>query len=243
MELTDNTILITGGATGIGFALATELSGKNTVIICGRRKDMLESAKKKLPGMHIRVCDLEKQNERVELAEWLVYQFPEINILVNNAGIQQDISLQQMKEIEPVRQEVEINFIAPVHLSALLVPHLKAKPRAAIINISSGLAFTPMAFMPVYCASKAALHSFTLSLRHQLIKTTVRVFEIAPPIVDTNLDKGRRDSREQSDRGITPEAFAKLALEAVEKDVFEAAIGFAENLRQQPEAMFSRLNH
>lgn len=244
MELTKNTILITGGATGIGLAFAEQLVNTgNTVIICGRRENRLNEAKQKLPGIHTRVCDVSKTKEREELVKWVLENFPTLNIVINNAGIQNDFNLKHAFNIEAAELETRINFIAPVHLSNLFSGHLMKQKRAAIINITSGLAFTPLAFMPVYCATKAALHSYSLSLRHQLSKSTVKVFEIAPPIVDTELDGGARDAREQADRGMTAGAFAVLALDAVRNDVYEAAIGSAEGLRAKREGLFNVLNH
>jgi uncharacterized oxidoreductase len=243
MQTSNNTILITGGATGIGLALTEQLSRNNTVIICGRREAKLFEAKQNLPRIHTKVCDLQNEAERIGLVDWVIKSFPELNIVINNAGIQQELDLTTPDGIDDIRQEVEINFIAPVHLCGLLIPHLRTKSNSAVINISSGLAFTPIASMPIYCATKAAMHSFSLSLRHQLSKTSVKVFEIAPPIVDTDLDKGRRDTREGGRSGIKPEEFAVKALEAMRNDTYEAAIGFAENLRLKREEMFGALNH
>ena len=243
MKTSDNTILITGGASGIGLALTEQFAATNTVVICGRRKEKLQEAKERLPGITTKECDLKNERERRELAGWLTESFPELNMLINNAGIQQECDLGALKDIERVREELEINFVAPVHLSSLLIPRLKSKLNSAIINISSGLAFTPLAVVPIYCASKAAMHSYSLTLRYQLSQSTVKVFEIAPPIVDTDLDKGRRGSRQQSHNGITPEEFARQAVEAIRNDTYEAAIGSAANLKLKREELFGMLNH
>jgi uncharacterized oxidoreductase len=244
MKTKDNTILITGGATGIGLALAERLSKLgNEIIICGRRENKLIEACQKLPGTHYMVCDLSKSDERKKLADWTTNCFPGINMLINNAGIQNYYNLKEPLDMEAIKQECEINFIAPVHLSNLFVEHFKRQNNPAIINITSGLAFAPLAFMPVYCATKAALHSFSLSLRHQLSHTPIKVFEIAPPTVDTELDKGERDKRERPDKGIKPEEFAIQAIEAISGDIFEAAIGIANNLRLKREELFSIMNH
>jgi uncharacterized oxidoreductase len=244
MKTSENTILVTGGATGIGLALAEQfIKLGNEVIICGRREDKLKEASRKLPGIHFKVCDLTNPDERKILTDWTMENFPGINILINNAGIQNNYNLKETLDIESVKQECEINFIAPVHLSNLFVVYFTRQNNCAIINITSGLAFAPLAFMPVYCATKAALHSFSLSLRHQLSQTTIKVFEIAPPTVDTDLDKGERDKRERPDRGIKPEEFATQAIEAIKNDTYEAAIGMAENLRLKREELFSRMNH
>ncbi|MGD0582801.1 MAG: SDR family NAD(P)-dependent oxidoreductase [Bacteroidales bacterium] len=244
MKTSGNTILITGGATGIGLALAEQfVKLGNQVIICGRRESRLKEASAKLGKVPFRVCDVTDTDERIKLFEWSVRSFPSLNILVNNAGIQHSYNLLQPLDTDLVRSECETNFVAPVHLSTLFATHLKDMENAAIINITSGLAFTPLAFMSVYCATKAALHSFSLSLRHQLSGTNVKVFEIAPPTVDTELDRGERDNRANSHRGIKPVEFAIEAVEAFRNDKYEAAVGTAENLRTRREDMFGMLNH
>jgi uncharacterized oxidoreductase len=127
--------------------------------------------------------------------------------------------------------------------AGLFLGQLSKQEDPAIINITSGLAFAPIALMPVYCATKAAMHSFSLTLRHQLSVTQVKVFEIAPPTVDTELDKGERDKRGLANRGIKPEEFAVQALEAIRNDIYEAAIGSAANLRLKREELFNMMNH
>lgn len=244
MNLTKNTILITGGATGIGYAMAEEFVHLgNTVIICGRRAKQLEEAKKKLPMIITKVCDVSVRKEREELLDWAIKEFPALNILINNAGIQREVHFNRgIYTHQEVALEIETNLTAPIHLSALFISKLTDQPFSAIINISSGLAFTPLAITPVYCATKAALHSFSLSLRHQLSRTTTQVYEIIPPIVDTELDHGARDKREQTDRGMKPKEFAVLALEALKKDVKEAVIGMAADLRNKREELFNAIN-
>ncbi|HXL55391.1 MAG TPA: SDR family NAD(P)-dependent oxidoreductase, partial [Chitinophagaceae bacterium] len=176
MEITGNTILITGGTSGIGLAFAEEfVHSANRVIICGRRENKLAAIKEKFPGIITRVCDITNAEERETLADWVLKNYPDINVLINNAGIQLKTDLTQL-DLDKVKMEVETNFIAPVHLTSLFAQHFTAKEEAAIVNISSGLAFTPMAAVAVYCATKAAIHSITLSLRYQLRNTSVKVF-------------------------------------------------------------------
>lgn len=248
MRTTGNTILITGGATGIGFALARALlQAGNEVVICGRRKDRLDEAKRMLPKVHTVRCDVADAAERSALFEWITGSFPTLNILVNNAGIQKQIDLKKGTEgLVGSEDEIETNLRAPVHLSALFIPHLMKQPIGAIVNVSSGLAFIPIAFMPLYCATKAAIHSFSLSLRHQLRGTAVKVFEVIPPTVDTELDKGARGRRGQEDRGIKPEEVALATLRALAADEFELAVGQAQSLRagarREPERFFQMLN-
>jgi uncharacterized oxidoreductase len=189
MNITGNTVLITGGATGIGLALAERfLNAGNEVIICGRRAEKLQEAKQKFPRLHTRVCDVSRAADRQTLFSWVTSEFPELNVLVNNAGIQQRVSLLNANEDwEYYQQEIAINLEGPIHLTMLFIPHLVQKEQAAIINISSGLALTPAPWVPIYSATKAALHSFTTTLRLQLANTNVSVVEVVPPAVNTDL--------------------------------------------------------
>jgi uncharacterized oxidoreductase len=189
MNLTENTVLITGGATGIGFALSERfLQAGSEVIICGRREDKLQEAKEKYPALHTRVCDVADEGERVALFEWATKEFPNLNVLINNAGIQRrENFIEDQEPWAARRQEIAINVEAPIHLSALFIPHLQQQETAAILNVSSGLAFTPGTFAMVYSATKAAIHSFTMTLRHELANTSIQVVEIVPPAVDTDL--------------------------------------------------------
>lgn len=248
MKISGNTVLITGGATGIGFALAEAFSKKgNEVIICGRRRNKLLEAQKKLPNLHIKVCDISKDKNRKALFDWATSNFKNLNILVNNAGIQREIDLTKGEaDLVSGENEIVVNLEAPIHLSALFIPHLMKQKESAIVNISSGLAFIPIAFMPIYCATKAAIHSFSLSLRHQLTGTDVKVYEVAPPTVDTELDKGARGQRGQGYRGIKPEEVAAATIKGIENDDYEIAIGMAQNLRMgartDPEQAFKQIN-
>ena len=248
MKIRGNAVLITGGATGIGFSLAEAfVKAGGRVVICGRREAKLREAKRKLPQVHTKVCDLSEEDERTLLYEWVSSNFHDVNILINNAGIQRMIDLKKgTSELSAGEDEIEVNLKASVHLSALFIPLFLKKEEAAIINVSSGLCFVPIAMMPVYCATKAAIHSFTQSLRHQLRHTSIKVFEVIPPTVDTELDKGARAQRRQEDRGIPPVEVANATLKALENDQYEVTIGMAENLRMgaktNPEQVFQNIN-
>lgn len=233
MQTSGNTILITGGATGIGLALAAAFLKKgNTVIICGRRESKLQAAKAAHPGLHIRVCDVGNATDRTALFDWTTGQFPSLNVLINNAGIQREIDFRRgVAALDAGDSEIAINFEGVVHLTALFVPHLMKQPLAAVMQVSSGLAFVPMALAPVYCATKAALHSFSLTLRHQLKDTSVRVFEIIPPIVETELDQGAREKRGQKQPGIAPDVVAEQTLKSMAANAFEIAVARAKVLR------------
>lgn len=248
MRIAGNTILITGGGTGIGFALAEAFVREgNEVIICGRREEKLIEAQGKLPGLHVKVCDVAREEERAALFEWATSSFEGLNVLVNNAGIQRDVDfLKGPPERTPGRDEIRVNLEAPIHLSALFAPHLADKSESAVINVSSGLAFVPLAMVPIYCATKAALHSFSLSLRHQLSGTGVRVFEVIPPLVETELHDYAPEERRRELKGIQPEEVARATLEGMAEEDYEIPIGMAQNLmlgsRNDPEGAFQRLN-
>jgi uncharacterized oxidoreductase len=242
--------LITGGATGIGFALAEKFANAGSVVIaCGRRKSKLQTAKQKLPALHVRRCDTSVESERRRLLRWATTRFPSLNILVNNAGIQRQIDFTSPtvnRPPFPKDDEVTINLAAPIRLCALFAPILLKKKNAAILNISSGLAFVPIAMMPVYCATKAAIHSFTISLRHQLRETPVRVIEAAPPTTDTELDASFAGEEEQAYRGISPQEVAAAIIEGMKADEPQILIGQARGLYQEalrdPKAIFRQLN-
>ena len=243
MKLTGNTILITGGATGIGFALARRFSENgNQVIICGRSQSALEKAKTEVPAIATRVCDVADTNSRRAMVEWLKAEYPTLNVVINNAGIQARRDFTADPEIATLDQEVAINLTAPIHLITELLPTLRQQAQAYIINVSSGLAFSPMADVPVYCATKAAIHSFTLSLRHQLKSTGIRVVEIAPPIVDTGLGGNTRSGGTANQMMVTPEEFVTEALTQLEADKDEVLVGVSAKTRELGEAMFERMN-
>jgi uncharacterized oxidoreductase len=233
MQTTQNTILITGGSTGIGLAMAEAfIKTGNDVLICGRRESKLLEAKQKFPQLHTRVCDIAKKSEREALYQWATSEFPEINMLFNNAGIQKEIDfVTGAIGLNEDESEIEINLTASIHLSALFIPHfLQQKKECAIVNITSGLAFIPLKIVPVYCATKAGLHTFSISLRSQLAKTNVRVFEIAPPIVKTELHREAK-ARKQSQRGIPASAVAQAMANALKNNHYETIIGQAKVLK------------
>jgi uncharacterized oxidoreductase len=248
MKPEGNTILITGGATGIGFSLAEALvNAGNKVIICGRREAKLKEAKDKLTQIQTRVCDVSKKKERESLFNWVKDNFKDINVLINNAGIQKMINLKRgTQDLFGGENEIETNFIAPIHLSAYFIPLLLKQKNAAIINVSSGLGFVPIAAMSIYCATKAGIHSFTVSLRHQFRGTTVKVFEIVPPAVDTELGKGATDEASQEYKGIPPSEVAEATLKSLPNDEYEIVAGEARDLvmgaRMNPEQAFQNIN-
>jgi uncharacterized oxidoreductase len=243
MNTTGNTILITGGTSGIGLAFAEQfIKDGNKVIITGRRADRLDAIAKTHPKIITKVSDVANASQRLELASWIKENHSEMNMLINNAGIQLATSLKSPCDLERLQLETETNFIAPVHLATLFVPLLEGKENACMINITSGLAYSPLAFMPVYCATKAAMHSFTLSLRYQLRETGIKVFDIAPPAVDTELGHDRRTDKTESHGGIPVSEFIAGAMDAIKSDQYEAAVGMAAGMRAKREELFEQMN-
>jgi uncharacterized oxidoreductase len=242
MELASNTVLITGGASGIGLALAERfLRAGSGVIICGRREEKLREAQAAHPELTIRVCDVAVEAERRALLDWAAREHPKLNVLVNNAGIQRRIELAEVEAWEEARQEIAINLDAPIHLARLFIPHLLRQERPAIVNVTSGLAFVPLAGTPVYSATKAALHSFTLSLRHQLADTPIQVIEIVPPAVDTDLGGPGLHTF-----GVPVDEFADAVFARLGAGEEEIAYGFAQQSsrasRNEIDVMFRRMN-
>jgi uncharacterized oxidoreductase len=243
MKLTGNTVVITGGTSGIGRELVQRfLALGNKVVTCGRRTDLLD-AMRESPGTAVFTCDVSQEKQRRDFADWVAAEHPDANVLVNNAGLQLVMDFTRPLDLARVRTEVETNFIAPVHLASLFVPILSRKPGAAIVNISSGLAFSPLAFLPIYCATKAAIHSLSLSLRRQLRDLGIMVYEIAPPAVDSELGRERWGNGQTSHGGMPVVEFVAAMLKALEADLPEAAVGQAEGMRQKREALFETMNH
>jgi uncharacterized oxidoreductase len=189
MKMTGNTILITGGGSGIGRGLAEACHQLgNEVIIAGRRKEVLESTAAANPGMKFVVADVDSPDAVKAFAEKIAADFPALNVLLNNAGIMrpEDFAA-DIVDVSTAEAEITTNILGPIRLTAALLPLLKKQKESAILMVTSGLAFTPLAGAPTYCATKAAMHSFSQSLRYQLRETSVQVLELAPPYVQTEL--------------------------------------------------------
>lgn len=242
MNMSSNTILITGATSGIGLALAERfLELGNTVIICGRRQDRLQEIQQKHPQMHVRTCDVANESERVALFTWATETFPQLNVLVNNAGIQRRIAFPPEEPWSETVTEIEINLNAPIHLSYLFTPHLEQQANAAILMVSSGLAFVPSSRMPIYCATKAGLHSFTLSARHALKSKGIEVIEIIPPAVATDLGGPGLHT------GATPvDEFAGAVMHQLAEHKTEISYGFSAQTsrasREDLDTIFQRMN-
>lgn len=192
MDTRNDTILITGGGSGIGKAIAEALHARGArVIIAGRRRDALEAVAAANPGMAVETLDVADAADVTAFAHRVIAAHPDLNVVINNAGIMQaeDLTADAI-DLDVVEQTIAINLLGPIRLTAALLPHLKSKPRATVVTVSSGLAFVPLTATPTYSATKAAIHSWSQSLRTQLKGTSVEVLEWAPPAVATDLMPG-----------------------------------------------------
>ncbi|HEX4053060.1 MAG TPA: SDR family oxidoreductase [Tepidisphaeraceae bacterium] len=189
MNITGNTILITGGGSGIGRGLAEAFQkAANQVVIAGRRRQALEEVTAANPGMKAVTLDIEDPASIRAVAARMATEFPKLNVVIHNAGIMRPENLQaQSQDLADAEAMIAINLLGPMRLTAALLPLLRRQPRSTIMTVSSGLAFLPLAMTPTYCATKAAIHSYTLSLRWQLKGTTTEVIELIPPYVATQL--------------------------------------------------------
>ncbi len=221
MKLSDNTILITGGASGIGLAFAKLLHGNNNrIIVCGRNKTRLDNLKNQLPDIVTYQCDLADETDLNHFAETVLADHPDLNILINNAGVQYNyLFTEEQPRAEFISEEVRVNLLAPIQLTDRLLPNLIRQNHAAIVNITSALAVVPKKSAAVYCATKSAMRSFTQALRYQLEGSSVTVFELVPSLVDTNMTNGRAGSK------VTPQALAGEALKAIALDKQDIRIG------------------
>ncbi|MDF9798152.1 putative oxidoreductase [Catalinimonas alkaloidigena] len=243
MKLQDNTILITGGSSGIGLELASVLSSKgNRVLICGRSKSKLEKARQSIPELEIFVCDLAHQTERQNLYQRVAENYPECNVLVNNAAIvhRTDFRCDEAM-MEKAEAEIQTNLMAPIALSKLFLPLLEKNVNPAIINITTGLVYAPKAAYPIYNASKAALHSFSQVLRHQLQENPVRIIEVQMTVVDTPWHEGNAPAMAISPQKAVKEMLSKL--EKRQEEIRIAKVGMLNLLsRISPALAFKLIN-
>ncbi|MFJ5370565.1 SDR family oxidoreductase [Bosea sp. CER48] len=188
MNIAGNTILITGGGSGIGRALAEALHAKgNQVIIAGRRESVLDEVTAANPGMASMLLDIQDKADIEAFARQAVERFPNLDAVLNNAGIMKPEDIPAAKDPAIAEETIATNLLGPIRLTTALLPYLLKRPRATVLTVSSGLAFVPLALTPTYSATKAAIHSWSIGLREQLKNTSVEVIEIAPPYVQTEL--------------------------------------------------------
>jgi uncharacterized oxidoreductase len=217
MKLSGNTIFITGGGSGIGRGLAEALHNLgNQVIISGRRKGHLDATTKANPGMQSVELNVEDPASIAAVAKKLIAVYPKLNVLINNAGIMQIDDASGTIDDGLLVSTITTNLLGPIRLTSALIEHLKKQNEAVVINMSSGLGFVPMALTAVYSATKAALHSYTLSQRYRLKSSSVRVLEIAPPWVQTDLMGGNNDPRAMPLAEFIDEAITVLGTDAEE---------------------------
>ncbi len=233
MQMQGNTIFITGGTSGIGKALseAFYMMG-NQVIISGRREDRLQAICAANPGMHYFVLDVRDPVGIRTIARKVVAEFSSLNCVFNNAGVQRRLELIPGTPLdeEGLLDEINTNVLGVIRVAAEFFPHLIQQSNAVLVNVSSGLAFVPLARFPVYCAAKAAVHSFTLSLRHQLKGSGVRVIELIPPYVATELGGPGKIVRQGGPQPMPLQDFIAETMKELASGGDEVAIGDAKNL-------------
>ncbi len=232
MKLEQRTVLITGGTSGIGQELARQLLARgNTVLITGRDQDRLDAAAQALPGVHTFRSDASDPAAIAALHEAVLRRFPALDALVNNAGIMRNIKLIEERDLDDVTREIEINLSGPLRMVQRFLPHLRTRPGALIVNVSSGLAFIPLPMAPIYCAAKAGIHAYTQSLRIQLEGTGVRVVELAPPGVETKLFRGEFAEETRGQKPMSVEVLVTRAIAGIEAGKLEIRPGLANVLK------------
>lgn len=246
MKLKNKTILITGGTSGIGLELAKQLIPLgNTVLVTGRDPEKLDATRQALPGVHVYQSDVSDPDAIAALHDRVLADFPALDVLVNNAGIMRNLNLNHDRDLQDVTREIEINLSGPVRMIQKFLPHLKTRPDALIVNVSSGLAFIPLPLSPVYCATKAAIHSFSQSLRAQLAGTGVTVIELAPPGVETPLFRGEFAEEMKGQKGMDVGVLAKKAIAGIEAGRLEIRPGLSNVLKTMsriaPQFMFGQM--
>jgi len=233
MNLSGNTILITGGSSGIGFEMTKEfIKRKNKVIITGRNEKRLQKVETELDGVTTIKSDVSNPDDIKKLFQRVEKDFPDLNILINNAGIMWTINLQDHKlSVDDLTKELDINVKGTIWMNDTFLPLLKRNNNSATVTVSSGLAFVPLPISPVYCATKAALHSYTLSLREQLRNTNIKVFELAPPATETEL---LADFNEEDMKGISTMTVQDMVADFIKnfsKNKYEICPGQSSQMR------------
>ena len=232
MKLTGRTVLITGGGTGLGSGLAGAFHQRgNKVIITGRREKVIQDFAAKYPGMETLVGDVAQEGDVQRLLKQVSERHPRLDVLVNNAGIMQWPDFSKPETLDGrLFDEIEVNFKGLIRMTAAFLPLLSRQNESALINVSSGLAYMPLASSPIYCSTKAAVHSFTMALRYQLRRSKVQVLEVAPPAVESEL--GKTPGMPSADYPkISLQAFVDQTMKALESGNTEMPIGQSKMLR------------
>jgi len=246
MKMTGRTILITGGTSGIGLELATQLIARgNTVIVTGRDLDRLEVARRAVPGLHAFQSDVSDPTSIESLYKTVSGRFPAFNTLMNNAGTMRNIKLGHQRQLSDLTAEVDGNLKGPMWMTQAFLPLLLRQNDSLIVNVSSGLAFIPFPAAPIYSASKAALHAYTQCLRAQLADTCVSVVELAPPGTETPLFRGEFAEEMKGEKGMNVSVLAKRAIAGIEAGKLEIRPGVSNILkiasRVAPHFMFRQM--
>jgi uncharacterized oxidoreductase len=234
MELNNKTILITGGTSGFGYEFAARLIELgNTVIITGRDQAKLDQTKKELPKIHTFQSDVSDPRQIEKLYTQVTSRFPELNMLINNAGEMRKLSLHDTSiDLQDITREIEINLMGPIRMVQQFLPHLKQKKSAAILNVTSGIAMIPIPLSPIYGASKSGLRSYTKSLRVQLKNTNIRVFELVAPGAKTPLNDKFADVDGFNEKMMMePDKLIAAAIKGLQKDTDEIYPGLARIMR------------
>ena len=247
MDLTARTILITGGSSGIGLELARQLLARgNVVAITGRSEQALETARLSLPGLHAFKSDVSDPSAIRALHDTLTTRFPNLDTLINNAGVMRIVNLSEDRSLEDVTREIDIGLSGPIHMVQQFLPHLRSTSDALIVNVSSGLAFVPFPISPVYSAAKAAIHAYTRCLRVQLAGTTVAVVELAPPLTETPLFSTQFKDQMKGEKGMAVDVLVRRSIAAIESGRLEIRPGQSNILkvasRLAPEFIFRQLS-
>jgi len=246
MNLKGNTVLITGGSSGLGLEFARRFAELgNTVIITGRDPARLHDAKKQVPGIHTIQSDVSDPAAIQALYAQMTAQFPELNMLINNAGEMRKINLNQSIDLQDLTREIDINLSGPVRMTQQFLPHLKSKQTAAIVNVTSGLALVPFPISPIYGATKAGLRAYTKALRVQLKNTKIKVFELVAPAARTPLAQKFTDDVGEG-RLMDPVKLINVALKGISNDQQEIYPGMARIMkimsRLAPSVLFNQLS-
>lgn len=247
MLLSNQKVLITGGGSGIGLALAKKfLSNDNTVIITGRNLSKLKKVKAELPNIHIFQSDVSQEAAAKKLANDLEHAFGGIDVLINNAGIMLLLDAgDEGNDLQKQFEEIEINFHSPIRMLHYFLPQLKKSKNGVLVNVSSGLAYVPFAQSPVYSGTKAAVHFWTKSIRPQLKLHHIKVIELLPPVVETKLAKDA-DLKDDNFKPMSPEKLAELFWKDYTKGKEEITPGISRALkimsRLAPKFIFKQLN-
>ena len=228
MKLEGRTILITGGTSGIGFELARQLIARgNTVIVTGRDQRKLQETKGTLPAVHAIQSDASKPEDIDVLLKQVTTRFPACDTLFNNAGIMRNLDLNAQRSLTDVTRELELSLSGPVQMVQAFLPHLKSRPNALIVNVSSGLAFIPLPLSPVYSAAKAGIHAFSRCLRVQIKGSNVAVVELAPPGVETKLFRGEFETEMKGQKGMPVAVLVSKAIAGIEAGKSEIRPGLS----------------